>query len=340
MKDCLGNPTRPISSGVPQAAQEAIQKDSSKDSTQKPPPSDKKVGPVTAHKSRKSLRDSFYHISKPTAFRATMGINGMLATIAVTSMILSSLVLATVLDWIASINTSMEPFCQSSALATGCLALDPSVTLPWNGFVAWSAVLLISTFLAFHGSFRCARTRAHPPCARAFSSHRQHGPKPLSLACGKNRRRRFWWASWHPFYVAKLWTTRIRAVPAVGNLEFSRSTARRRRDHSAAAGTFPNVRGRDFRKSIPGPTSAGAATRRGSARPLRPLRRTTAAAPSQLLLWKAPPPLLPLYRRAPPPWRSRHSASGSFGQKESIGQNESNHSVHSLVWRVRVVCIE
>ena len=221
-----------LSSGEPQAAQEAIQKDSSKDSTQKPPPSDKKVGPVTAHKSRKSLRDSFYHISKPTAFRATMGINGMLATIAVTSMILSSLVLATVLDWIASINTSMEPFCQSSALASGCLALDPSVTLPWNGFVAWSAVLLVNTFLAFHGSFRCARTRARPPCARAFSSHRQHRPKPLSLACGKNRRRRFWWASWRPFYVAKLWTTRIRAVPAVGNLGFSQSPARHRRNQS------------------------------------------------------------------------------------------------------------
>ncbi len=113
-------------------------------------------GPPLEHpkKSPPSLRKMFYRISKLTAFRAVMGLAGILALLSVVSLILASITLAKYVSWTASIDESMDPYCRSSSLGSGCLSIDPLAAIPWHGFVVWSAVLLLSTLLAFHGAIR------------------------------------------------------------------------------------------------------------------------------------------------------------------------------------------
>jgi hypothetical protein len=105
-------------------------------------------------KSRTSLRRMFYRISKPTAFRAVIVLVGILAVLSTVSLVLASMVLAKYVSWTASIDDSMDPYCRSSSLGSGCLSIDPLAAIPWHGFVIWSAVLLLSTLLAFHGAIR------------------------------------------------------------------------------------------------------------------------------------------------------------------------------------------
>jgi hypothetical protein len=124
-----------------------------KQTSKKEAPDGKKKGTI-AKKPAKSTRNMFYHISKSTSFRLTMSTAVIIFIIALVSLILSSIVLAATIKWMASMNSSMDPYCLSSSLGSGCLALDPLAAIPWPGFVAWSALFLLTTFLAFHGAMR------------------------------------------------------------------------------------------------------------------------------------------------------------------------------------------
>ncbi len=114
-----------------------------------------RTGSTSTSRRSLTLHQRFLKISKQTSYLVVTSCTCVLAMLAIASIVVSSLALSVSVQWTTSALESMDSYCRSASLGSGCLAVDPLATIPWPGFVAWSIALALCMLLALHGAHRC-----------------------------------------------------------------------------------------------------------------------------------------------------------------------------------------